>query len=66
MLYTCWKEPYQRHTDYNTNYDGTPKYVVDVLGGAVSKTYRRLPGIRNHLHVITQVSRTQVVTAGAA
>ena len=66
-LHTYWEEPDQRHT-YNssTNYYDTPRYVVDVLGGAVSKTYRRLPESRNHRHVIRTLSRAQVVTAGAA
>ena len=29
---------------------GTPKYVVQVLGGAVSKKFRRLPQSRNDRH----------------
>ena len=33
--------------DYSTSYYDTPEYVVDVLGGAVLKTYRRLPESRN-------------------
>ena len=48
------------------HYYDTPKYVVYVLGGAVSNTYRRLPESRNHRHVITTLSRAQVVTAEAA
>ena len=43
-----WEEPCQRNTDKSINYCDTPKYVVDVLGGAVSKIYRRLPESRNH------------------
>ena len=52
MLGTFWEEPNQRNTDNNTSYDDTPKYVVDVVGGAVSKTYRRLPESRNHRQII--------------
>ena len=47
-LDTYWEEPDQRNTDNITNYYDTPKYVVDILGGAVSKTYRRLSESRNH------------------
>ena len=32
----------------------------------MSKTYRHLPERRNHRHVITTLSRAQVVIAGAA
>ena len=63
MLHTYWKEPGLRNTDNSTNYYGTLKYVVDVLGGAVSKTYIRLPESRNHPHVLTTLSGAQVVTA---
>ena len=42
-LHTYWEEPDQRNTDNSTKYYDTPRYVVDVLGGSVSKTYRRLP-----------------------
>ena len=52
-LHTYWQEPDKKNTDNITNYYDTPKYVVDVLGGAVSNTYRRLPESRNHRHVIT-------------
>ena len=52
-LDTFWEEPDQRKTNNSTNYYDTPKYVVDALGGAVSKTYKRLPEGRNHRHVIT-------------
>ena len=54
-LHACWGEPDQRNTNNITNYYDTPKYVVDGLGGAVSKTYRRLPESRNHRHVITDI-----------
>ena len=43
-----WEEPDQTNTDNSTNYYDTPKYVVDVLKGVVSKTYRRLPESRNY------------------
>ena len=46
-LRTYWDEPDQTNTDNITNYYDAPKYVVDVLGGAVSKTYRCLPESRN-------------------
>ena len=65
-LYTYCGEPDQRNTDTSTNYYDTSKYVIDVLGGAVSKTYRRLPESRNHRHVITTLSRAQVVITEAA
>ena len=65
MLHKYWEEPDQRNTYNNTSYYDTPKYVVGVLGGTVSKTSRRLPERRNHRHIITTLSRTQVVTAGA-
>ena len=42
-------KPDQENTDNSTDYYDTPtKYVVGVLGGPVSKTYRRLPESRNH------------------
>ena len=46
-------DPNQRNTDKDnsTNYYDTPKYVVDVFGGAVSKTYRHLPESRNSQHI---------------
>ena len=50
MLGTYQEEPDQTNTDNSTNYYDTPKYVVDVFVGAVSKTYRRLPERRNHRH----------------
>ena len=43
----------------------TPKHVVHELRGAVSKIYRRLPESISYRHVITILSRTQVVTAEA-
>ena len=49
-MHTYWEKPCQRNTDNSTNYYDTPKYVVHVLRGAVSKTYRRLPETRNYLH----------------
>ena len=50
-LHTYWEEPNQRNTHYSTNCYDTSKYAVDVLsGGAVPKTYRRLPESRNHRH----------------
>ena len=49
-LDTYWEEPDQTRTDNSTNYYDTPKYVVDVLGGVVSKTYIRLPESRNYRH----------------
>ena len=49
-LRTYWEEPNQANTDNITNYYDRPKYVVDILGGAVSKTYRRLSEHRNHRH----------------
>ena len=65
-LHTHWEEPDQRNTGNSTNYCDTPKYVVvDVLGRAVSKTYRRLPESRYHRHIITLL-RAQVATAEAA
>ena len=51
---------------YRHHYYDTPEYVIHVLGGAVSKTYRRLPGSKNYGHVISTLSRAQVVTAKAA
>ena len=42
-----WGEPDQ--TNIDTNYY-TPKYVVDVLGGAVSETYKRLLESTNYRH----------------
>ena len=44
------EEPRQRNTDSSTNCYDTPKYVVQVLGGAASKTKIRLPQKRNHPH----------------
>ena len=41
-LDTYWEESNQINTDNSTSYYDAPKYVVDVLGGAVSKTYRHL------------------------
>ena len=50
-LDTYWEEPDQRNTGNNsTNDDDPPEYVIDILGGAVSKTHRRLPESRNHRH----------------
>ena len=40
------------NTDNSTNYYDTTKYVVDVLGEALSKTYRRFPKSRNHGHIV--------------
>ena len=54
-LDTYWEEPDQINIDSSINYYGKSKYVVDVLGGAESKTYRRLPESRNHRHVITDI-----------
>ena len=65
-LDTHWEEPDQRSTDNITNYYDTPMYAVEVVGGAVPTTYSRLPESRNHRHVITTLSRAQVVTARAA
>ena len=66
-LRAYWGEPYQTKIDNNsTNYYDTPKYVIDVLGGAVSETYIRLPESRNQQHVIRPLSRAQVVNAEAA
>ena len=59
-LDTYWEKSNQ------TKYYGTRKYVVDVLEGAMSKTYRRLRESRNHRHVITSLSRAQSVIAKAA
>ena len=42
-LRTYWGELDQTNTDNSPTYYDTPEYVVDVLGGAVSDTYRRLP-----------------------
>ena len=61
-----WEEPHQRNVDNNTNYYDTPKYVVHVLGGAVSKTYRRISESRDHRQVITTLSRVQVITVETA
>ena len=49
-FHAYWEEPDQRNTEYvqHYNYHDKPKYVVEVLGGAVSKTYRHLPESRNH------------------
>ena len=55
-LHTYWEEPGQRNTDNITYYYDTPKYVVKVLGGAVSKTYRRLPETRNRRNDIIAAS----------
>ena len=49
-LRTYWEGAGPTNTDNGTNYYDMPKYVVDVLGRAVSKTYRRLPESRNHRH----------------
>ena len=50
------REPDQQiNTDNGTNYYEMPKYVVDVLGGAVSKTYRRLPQSRNHRNPLRNI-----------
>ena len=51
------RSDFSLNTDNNTNYYDTPKYVVDVLGGVVSKTYRHLTKSRNHRNVITASSR---------
>ena len=37
-------------------YYGTPKYVVEVLRGAVSETYRRLPESRSYRHPVNRYS----------
>ena len=42
------EEPEKISTDNSTNYYDTPKYVLDVLGDAVSKTYKRLPESRKY------------------
>ena len=50
-LHTYWEELDQINTDHSANYYDTPKYVVDVLGGAVSESYiYYLPESRNHRH----------------
>ena len=46
-LDTYWAESDQANTDNINKYYDTPKYVVDVLGGAVSKIFRRLPKSRS-------------------
>ena len=65
-LHTYRREPDQRNIGNITNYYDTPKYVVDVLEGAVSKTKIRLPGSINHRYVHRTPSRAQVVTTEAA
>ena len=66
MLHAYWEEPDLRNTDTITNYSDTPMiYAVDVLEGAVLKTYRRLAESRNRRHVITMLSWAQTVTAEA-
>ena len=42
-LDTYWEERDHSNTDDTTNYYDTPKYVVDVLEGAMSKANRRFP-----------------------
>ena len=70
-LHTYWGEPDQRHRDKSTNYYDTPKNVVDVLGGVVLNTSRRLPERRNHrqgrgLHMLQAVlSSSSLVKAVA-
>ena len=64
--YTYWEKPYQENTDNYTFYYGTSKYVVHVLGGVVSKIFRRLPESRKKRRAITTLSRGQVITAKAA
>ena len=65
MLQMYWGEPDQRNTDNSTNYYDTPKYVVDVLGVAVSKT-----DVFSQAEVTETLkqtlSRAQVVTAETA
>ena len=43
-----WGESDPINTDNSTNCYDTPKYVVNVLGGVVLKTYRLLPESRNY------------------
>ena len=54
-LHTNREESDHRNADITDYYETPNKYVVDVpvLGGAVSKTYIRLPESRNHCHAIT-------------
>ena len=59
-LHTYWEEPDQTNTDNITNCYDRPKYVVDVLGRAVSKTYRRLPESINHRHVEAHAYRRTI------
>ena len=42
-LHTYLEKSDYKNTDNSTRFYDTSKYVVDVLGGAVSKAYRRLP-----------------------
>ena len=51
------EEPDQKNADNNTDYYGTPKYVVDVLGRAVSKTHRRLPERAEITDTDTEIKR---------
>ena len=51
------------NTDNVTNFDDTPKNVVNVLGGAAD---RRLPESRSHRHALTTISWVHVITAEAA
>ena len=62
-LDTCWEELDQTNADNITNYYDTPKLVVDVLGRAVSKTYRRLPESRNFRHSNSRYYRNAVPSA---
>ena len=43
-----WEEPCQRDIYISTKYYNMPKYVVHVLGRAVSKSHRSFSESRNH------------------
>ena len=45
---STWGGAGSKKMQNSTNYYDTPKYVVDVLGGVVSKIYSRLSESRNH------------------
>ena len=49
---TYREEPNQTKTDNSTSFYDTPKYAVAILlGGLVSKTYRRFPESKNYRHI---------------
>ena len=56
-LHTYWEEPDEKNTDNSTNYYNTPKYAVDVLGGAVSKIYIRLSEGKNRRQAPSSTSQ---------